>query len=571
MSKIFLCILILGLTISNTFCEKQKKSKNPHRSLVPNPLFNSSTLNTKTLKFHSKLLQTVYSDSFSKNYYYTTLYVGHNRVKQTYIIDTTSSIMASPCAPCEECGKHKNPVYYDLDHLHKPLKCKSKICHLTSANSCKNKKLKFLSNAQCSFKSRRAGGDGIMGYFMNDIVYFETDKKTNLPLYRKLYRSYAIPVGCTTAESGEYKELRTDGIIGMNNDPKGFMSILYNLKVVNRNIFTLCFSLRGGYMSLGEVENTYHKSTNIEYIPLLDSNIYYLVKLNSIKVGSNSSNILKNPVIASIDTGNSISYFPSNIFKSFLKQFKSFCGDKCGNLTYIDELGYCAPFQDRESLFKSIYQYWPNITLNFGESEYIWKPINYYYYHLNYSDRKACLGIDYHSDDKVILGSNFIHNHDIIFDRQKQRLGFVEADCSRGNLIINRWAGILGDRYPIFENTDPVLMDKNLHHGELEKRFIFGDINHDDTVDFIEGHNTELDRKDLSTLNYIIFITSIIIVTIVIVLIFSVLFCNKKKLTYEQQENEYTSDEIPNDNNEDNTNKISFEENNPPESNVEDK
>ena len=92
MSKIFLCILILGLTISNTFCEKQKKSKNPHRSLVPNPLFNSSTLNTKTLKFHSKLLQTVYSDSFSKNYYYTTLYVGHNRVKQTYIIDTTSSI-----------------------------------------------------------------------------------------------------------------------------------------------------------------------------------------------------------------------------------------------------------------------------------------------------------------------------------------------------------------------------------------------------------------------------------------------------------------------------------------------
>ena len=34
------------------------------------------------MKFHSKILQTVYSDSFSKNYYYTTLYVGDKKVKQ---------------------------------------------------------------------------------------------------------------------------------------------------------------------------------------------------------------------------------------------------------------------------------------------------------------------------------------------------------------------------------------------------------------------------------------------------------------------------------------------------------
>ena len=408
---------------------------------------------------------------------------------------------------------------------------------------------------------------------MKDIVYFETDRKSHLPLHRKIFRSYALPVGCTTAESGEYKGLNTDGIMGMNNDSKGFMSILYNLKVVNRNIFTLCFSLRGGYMSLGEVDKTYHKSNNIEYIPLIDSNIYYLVKLNSLKVGNDSPNIFKTPVIASIDTGNSISYFPTKIFKYIFKEFKLACKGKCGNFTYINELGYCAPFEDRESLFKSIYLYWPNITLTFGESDYLWKPINYYYYHLNNSERKACLGIDYHSDDKVILGTNFIHNHDIIFDRQKQRLGFVEADCSRGNLIINRWRDILGERIPIFENTDPVLMDKELHHGELEKRFYFGHSNNDNMVDFIEGHNTELDRKDLSTLNFIIFITSLIIVTVIIVFIFSVLCCNKKKLAYEQQENEYTSDEIPNDinNNEDNTNKITFEENNPPETNPEDK
>ena len=154
----------------------------------------------------------------------------------------------------------------------------------------------------------------------------------------------------------------------MSNNKKSFISLLYNLKVVNRNIFSLCFGLRGGYMSLGEVDRSFHKSDEIEYVPLLTSDVYYLVKLHSLKVGSDkANNAIKTPVIASIDTGNSISYFPPKAFKAIYKQFKSACGDKCGNFTYIDDLGYCASFPDRESLFKSIYQEWPNITLTFGD------------------------------------------------------------------------------------------------------------------------------------------------------------------------------------------------------------
>jgi len=72
------------------------------------------------------------------------------------------------------------------------------------------------------------------------------------------------------------KELNTDGIMGMNNNTKSFVSLLYNLKVINQNVYTLCFGLRGGYMSLGEVDPTFHKSQTIEYAPLLDSNIFLL-------------------------------------------------------------------------------------------------------------------------------------------------------------------------------------------------------------------------------------------------------------------------------------------------------
>ena len=121
-------ILLLLISLSSISAHKIVSSKK--RLLVPNPLLNATTKNSKKLKLHSKILQTVYSDSFSKNFYYTTLYLGDQKVRQTYIIDTGSSIMSSPCAPCPECGAHKRPFYYDMEHKHKPLKCSSRICKL---------------------------------------------------------------------------------------------------------------------------------------------------------------------------------------------------------------------------------------------------------------------------------------------------------------------------------------------------------------------------------------------------------------------------------------------------------
>ena len=550
MSRKIIQLFIIALSLNLFYTHKAQLKK--HRSLLPHPLYNTTSKHTSALKFHSKLLQTVYSDSFSKNYYYTTLYVGHDKVRQTYIIDTGSSIMSSPCSPCEQCGSHKRAYYYDQNHLHKPLNCGSKICNLVPATNCLSKKTLF--SRSCSFKINQVSGDGIMGYYLRDIVYFETDRKYhNSPFQKKVYRSYALPIGCTTGELGKYKELNTDGIMGMNNNPKSFANLLYNLKIINSNVFTLCFGLRGGYMSLGEVDNSFHKG-EIQYAPLVSSNNSYLVRLDSIKVGDNPHNPVKVPIISSIDTGNTISYFPSTIFKAVTKQFINYCekqAGNCGKFTYDNNAGYCSSFSDRESLFKAVYHYWPNITLEFGKSEYIWRPINYYYYIFNETERKACLGFNYHLSDKIILGSNFIHGHDIIFDRVKHRIGFVPADCSRGNLIWNRYRGIIGQ--PQFEITDPLLLDKELHHGETENKFHLGDNNKIDMVDFVEGHNTELDIKEFRTLNFVIILISIIIIAIVIAVVLSVLMCGRKKLTYEQQQEESAEEQAQNEINEVNT------------------
>ena len=566
--KIFLITIILITYLSQI--EKEDIIQQNHlRSLQPTPILNTSTQYAASLKLHSKLLQTVYSESFSKNYYYTTLYVGPNRVKQTYVIDTGSSIMSSPCSPCKDCGQHKYNYYSVPNKKNKNLKCDDKVCKMLPATNCKYKKDKEENKKSCSYDVEANAGDGIKGYYLNNIVYFEVDKNLSAPFHRKTYRSYALPVGCTTGEYGKYKELNADGIMGVNYNDKSFIDLLYNLKIINRNMFSLCFGLRGGYMSLGEIDATYHRSRKINYVPLLTSDVYYLIKVKGITVGNNNINNKNSTIVsksdAIIDTGNTISYFPSYIYKPLIKEFNNHCKEEngqCGKFKFEPEYGYCASFKDRETLFRAIYKHWPNITLNLHQDNtYVWKPINYYYYYLKNDVRKACLGFNSHKSQNIILGTNFIHGHDIIFDRAKKLLGFVPADCSRGNMLWKRFSRFMKHNFPRFEN-DPILIDKEVHKNEKEGKFNLGDNTTEDMLEFIQGHNTELDfSSDFQLVNIIILISSVVIVVVVVIIVASALMCNKRSGLRYENTNEYVIDSFEEtDNGNSDENKITFEE-----------
>ena len=580
MPKNILKILLLYILLNS-----HNSQRNFPRRFPPRTTYNSTTKFSSSLKFHSKLLQTVYSDSFSKNYYYTTLYVGDQKVKQTYILDTGSAIMSSPCSPCDECGSHKNNYFYDFNRYHKPLQCFTKICDLVPANNCFAKGDRNLNKNKCSFnlnynnQKEDSAINGIKGYYLRDIVYFETSTSKNSVINRynnynsqkTVFRSYAIPIGCTNAEFGEFRDLKTDGIMGLNNSPKSFISVLYNLKIITENKFSLCFGLIGGYMSLGEIDTTYHKSDYINYVSLLNSESdEYSINLNGISINDNER-FVSGTHIASIETRKTKTYFPQFIYKEIINKFDEYCSKKnstCGKFDFYPE-GYCTTFNNRLSLFKTVYNKWPNITLYLEDAEYTWTPLNYYYYSYKNMEYKACLGFDGHKYNNIILGANFIHGHDIIFDRGYKRLGFVEADCSRGNKI---WRRIYKNESVEFW-SDPSLIDLEIHKNNV---FNLGDNTNKDMVDFVEGHNTELDvNEEFKAFNFVIFLTSMIIVGIIVSIILFILFFNKKgNLRYEQREEvEYNVEQQnesnnsgENDNDEgenpDGDNKISFEENN---------
>ena len=526
--KFFIAFFIINSS-SNMIDDENKEiiEENHLRSLKPTPLLDSKTKNSGSLKLQSKLFQTLYSDSYSNNYYYTTLYIGPNKIKQTYIIDTSSAVMSSPCNTCKDCGKHKKN-YYDSSNkkAYKPLKCSSKICKMVNPSGC-NAKKDDLEKKKCSFYTKKSNGEGLEGHYLSNIVYFEEDKsyKKN----KKVYRSYALPLGCTTKEFGKFKSYKADGVMGLNNDKGSFINVLYNLKIINNNIFSLCLGLEGGYMSLGEIDKTYHKEKSIKYFSFTTSNNLYSFNVYGVTVGKNKKKSFKFQGV--IDSSRAHTYIPEKQYKTIYNEFTEFCKkkgkNKCGKFQYDSQLGYCASFKDRESLFKAVNGNWPDISFNLPNSTvYTWKPIDYYYYYIQGDIRKACLGFKSYDEDNIIFGSNFMHGKDIIFDRNKKIIGFVKSDCSKRTIMLK---GLLKGKN---KGDDDASIDKEIHKNEKEGKYKLGDEEGQSAVEFVQGHNKELDDgSDFKFFNFVILLSSILIVVIVILVVVIALMCKKKEFS----------------------------------------
>lgn len=373
-------------------------------------------------KEEDSFLENVFGNSYILYYYYATLYLGPKKVPQTFILGTGSGLTSSPCSKCTSCGKHLNKPYELINDSY-IIKCNTTECDSVryNYNSC--------INNQCSFFAKYSEGSSIKGIFTMQDVYFEQINK-NPPIASK---SFKIPIGCTTKETYKFRTQLADGILGLNNHNKSFISLLYNYKIISKNLFSICFGENDGYFSIGEIDTKYHK-TKIEYIPFSAINNDYYISLTKIKIGDS---IIFNNYEGLIDSGTTITYFPKSLFNSILKEFNSFCENKkCGNFTDTGDL-YCASFSSDEEKEKAINEFWPNITFDFEGVNYILTPNDYYYEVVNKKGIFSCLGFNGENSQKITFGGTFMHNHDIIFDRENKRIGFAVADCNRRLFVID--------------------------------------------------------------------------------------------------------------------------------------
>ena len=483
---------------------------------------NSFIYKVKSLSYLQKSLRQLSSDvsflhyingdSRYLNYYYTTLYLGKNKSPQVYILDTGSSITTSPCDQCTSCGEHLNPKY-PLENTSKILSCDDSKCKMAPSSRC--------SLHKCSFYISYAEGSRLSGIYVDQDIYFEAiNMEPNIT-----NQSYNIPIGCTTTETHLFKTQLADGIMGLNNNDNSFVSMMYKLDIIQKNIFSLCFEHDGGYFSIGKIYDEYHYSKDIKYVNLINKDFgNYKINFKYLKIGNDKVDFNGEAVI---DSGTTISYFPTLKFKEIMKIILDKCeiSKKCGNLRKVTNFGYCVQVKDEKELNKIVNEGWGNITFNFGDYEFNWTPKNYHYtYAPSKKDINVCLGFDEDRRTNTLLGTTFMHGFDIIFDKEEHRLGFVEADCNR-EIANNKKINITNENDMNKEINDKINVTNGVNNDKINvtnevnvTNEIVTDINKNVAIDIPNDNISinEVINKTTITTTYIKEINNVINITNII-------------------------------------------------------
>ena len=361
----------------------------------------------------------VYGNTTDLNYYFINMQVGLPPVKQSLIVDTGSQLTAIPCgSKCPTCGSHSN-VFYELKNESKIVQCDNFYCKENPIGKCS-------SDNKCMFYNKYAEESTLEGFFFEEYINFGLDENVG--------KGGNVIMGCTTKESNLFYEQMADGIMGLGNSDMSFTSMLSQRKIIPDNIFSLCLSNSEGYFSLGK----YFNWTNLEEMKnttLLNYQNKYGANLTLIIVNYTGDYITINKDIHTIiDSGSTLSMLPRDIFDQFNKLFLKNCNNEtiCNSHYINDELGACIRFVPKRRFdhYRALITM-PNISFVFENHTLYDLTSDEYYYYLNYKNRTVdlCTGFGVWNKSMILLGSNFMHEHNIAFNKRTNVISFARSNC----------------------------------------------------------------------------------------------------------------------------------------------
>ena len=361
----------------------------------------------------------VYGNTTELNYYFINMQVGLPPVKQSLIVDTGSQLTAIPCgSKCPTCGSHSN-VFYELKNESKIVQCDNFYFKENPIGKCS-------SDNKCMFYNKYAEESTLEGFFFEEYINFGLDENVG--------KGGNVIMGCTTKESNLFYEQMADGIMGLGNSDMSFTSMLSQRKIIPDNIFSLCLSNSEGYFSLGK----YFNWTNLEEMKnttLLNYQNKYGANLTLIIVNYTGDYITINKDIHTIiDSGSTLSMLPRDIFDQFNKLFLKNCNNEtiCNSHYINDELGACIRFVPKRRFdhYRALITM-PNISFVFENHTLYDLTSDEYYYYLNYKNRTVdlCTGFGVWNKSMILLGSNFMHEHNFAFNKRTNVISFARSNC----------------------------------------------------------------------------------------------------------------------------------------------
>lgn len=364
--------------------------------------------------------------------HFTYAYVGTPAQRQSLIIDTGSHYTAFPCTGCVKCGKHTD-AYWN------PQNSSTKVVPQCAVQATSRK-------GPCPIEQSYSEGSSWKAYKVTDKLWVGGISQSLVP--RADAYAMDFDFGCQTSATGLFVTQLADGIIGMSNGPDTLPAQLKAKQVTSSGVFALCFRIGGGIMTLGGVDTRIHTKRSVSYAANIDGGRagWFSVNVRNILLRSPASQRYEQPISSNftylagpaagaiIDSGTTDTYLPAEVSEAFKAQFQELSGglvfqEKDWKLTKADlkklpslVFRIQATGADAAAAAKSnssqagstidVVMPWTNYLDKVGEDLY-----------------NARVGFT-EKDGAVVLGSNFMTGYNVIFDPEKEQIGFAPSSCN---------------------------------------------------------------------------------------------------------------------------------------------
>jgi hypothetical protein len=348
------------------------------------------------------------------------VYIGSPPQRQTLIVDTGSRLMAFPCEPCHQCGKHASNYYHPgLSTTDKIPSCGA--CLLKGVSKCSD----FAD--RCIISQKYTEGSSWTAYETEDLVWLgSSDRDESIEEYMKLAVPYAF--GCQTNEKGLFRKQYADGILGLAIHPTSLIRSLYEAQSISRESFSLCLTRAGGSLSVGGIASDERHLEDMKFSPISRDHGWFALQVwdvlvGGISVASGNSTALeafhggKGTIL---DSGTTDTYLPQAVAEKFSATWMSLTG-----LSFKKRKKRYS-WTEFLTLPAISFVFAGNVTLTMEPSSYMegvpttpdWR-----------GTKELVNRVYLDEPEGAVLGANTMFGHDILFDTQGQRVGLARADC----------------------------------------------------------------------------------------------------------------------------------------------
>lgn len=354
--------------------------------------------------------------------YYVTLNIGDPPKPYYLDVDTGSDLTWLQCdAPCVSCSQGPHPLYKPKKN--KLVPCEDPLC--SSIRTLNSRRCESFDE-QCDYEIEYADKGSSLGVLVKDVVTLRFANGSLLQPH--------LAFGCGYDQQGSSTSTTslTDGVLGLGKGRSSIVAQLRDMGLI-RNVIGHCFSKQGGgFVFLGD---GFVPFSRVSWTPMSRDSVlkHYSPGPAFLYFGRQPLNAKSLSIV--FDSGSSYTYFSSGVYQAFVSAVKKdLPGKQLKEAPEDKTLPLCWKGTRRFKSVVDVKKFFKPLVLGFadGKNKLEIPPEGYL---IISSYGNVCLGILNSSqnglEDLNIIGDISMQDVMVIYDNEKQQIGWIPSDCNR--------------------------------------------------------------------------------------------------------------------------------------------